>query len=79
MEQKGLVGHRVEGRRFIYFPTVPKRKAAGSALQSVLKTFFQGSVEKALAAHFADPQAKLDAEELRRLRELIDRYQPPQE
>lgn len=79
MEQKGLVGHRVEGRCFIYFPTVPKPKAAGSALQSVLKTFFQGSVEKALAAHFADPQAKLDAEELRRLRELIDRYQPPQE
>lgn len=74
MEQKGVVSHRIDGRRFIFFPTTPKRKAAGSALQSVLKTFFGGSVEQALAAHLADPSSRLDDEELRRLRDLIDKH-----
>lgn len=74
MEQKGVVAHRVDGRRFVYFPTVPKRKAAGSALQSVLKTFFQGSVEKALAAHLADPKSRLNNDELNRLRDLIEKH-----
>lgn len=77
MEQKGAVTHRVDGRRFIYAPTVPARKAAGSALRSVLKTFFQGSVEQALAAHLADPRAKLDDDELQRLRDLIDQHRNP--
>lgn len=74
MEQKGVVTHRIDGRTFIYIPTVPRRKAAGSALKSVLKTFFQGSVEQALAAHLSDPSSRLDDEELRRLRDLIDQH-----
>lgn len=75
MEQKGIIDHRQDGRRFVFFPKIPKPKAAGGALQSVLKTFFQGSVEKALAAHFADPSTRLDEAELQRLQELIKKYQ----
>jgi len=37
----------------------------------VLQTFFEGSLEKALAAHFGDSAADLSDEELRRLVDLI--------
>lgn len=74
MEEKGVVKHRRDGRRFLYQPAVSHRSAAKSALRGVLDVFFGGSVEDALATHLADPKAKLDAEQLARLRALIDEY-----
>ena len=38
----------------------------------MLATFFEGSLEKAVAAHLADPGAEISQEELRRLSALID-------
>lgn len=77
LEQKGAVKHRLDGRRFVYSPAEPQKKAAKSAFRSVLDTFFAGSLEKALAAHLADPQSKLDESDLQRLRDLIDQHQNP--
>jgi BlaI family penicillinase repressor len=74
LEQKGAVKHRREGKRFVFRPAVPHKSAARSALRKVLDVFFAGSVEDALAAHLADPNAKLDVERIRRLRNLIDRH-----
>jgi hypothetical protein len=37
----------------------------------VLQTFFDGSLEKAVAAHLADPSSGLSPEELERLAALI--------
>ncbi len=74
MEDKGVVKHRRDGRRFLYRPAVPHRSAAKSALRSVLDVFFGGSVEDALATHLDDPKRKLDAEQIQRLRTLIDQY-----
>ena len=79
LEQKGAVKHRIDGRRFIYSPAEPRKTAANSALRSVLDTFFSGSLEHALAAHLADPQSKLDKDDLQRLRDLIDQHQNPGE
>lgn len=76
MEEKGVIKHRRDGRRFLYRPSVPHKAAAKSALRSVLDVFFGGSVEDALATHLADPKAKLDVEQLQRLRTLIDQYDP---
>jgi len=36
--------------------------------------FFAGSVEEALAAHLADPKTKLNTEQVKRLKDLIDRH-----
>lgn len=66
MEDKGVVKHRRDGRRFLYRPAVPHRSAAKSALHSVLDVFFGGSVEDALATHLDDPKRKLDAEQIQR-------------
>ena len=71
LEAKGLLKHRVEGREYIYYPAVPRGPAGKSALRRVLLTFFQGSLEKAVAAHVADPRAKLSDSELKRLERLI--------
>jgi predicted transcriptional regulator len=71
LEEKGHLKHVQQGRRFVYQPTRPRLRAGRSALQRVLKTFFEGSLERAVAAHLGDPGAKLSTAELKRLADLI--------
>jgi len=71
LEEKGHLDHAKRGREFIYKPTRPRRKAGQSALRTVLQTFFDGSLEEAVAAHLSDPGAAPSDEELRRLAGLI--------
>src|SRR6185295_5870209 len=67
LEEKGHLKHVLRGREFVYQPTQPRLRAGRSALQRVLQTFFEDSLERAVAAHLADSSAKLSAEELKRL------------
>src|SRR3984957_11707396 len=74
MEQKGHLSRRQEGRRIIYRSTQPSGRAGRTARGRVVDVFFNGSLEKAVAAHLSDPGRtnKLSKEELRRLADLID-------
>jgi BlaI family transcriptional regulator, penicillinase repressor len=72
LEDKGCARHREQGRRYIYSPCVSARVEGRSAFQRVLQVFFGGSLEQALAAHLSDPKHFPDADELERLRMLID-------
>ncbi|HEX4794225.1 MAG TPA: BlaI/MecI/CopY family transcriptional regulator [Humisphaera sp.] len=72
LERKGHLTHIKRGRQFIYRPTHPRRQAARSALRRLLATFFDGSVEHALASYIADPKSRLSDEQLQRLGDLID-------
>lgn len=78
LEEKGVIKHRREGRKFLYRPTGSREQAAKSAIRKLLDVFFGGSVEHALATHLDDPKAKLDAAQLKRLRALIDQYESEQ-
>ena len=71
LEEKGHLTHRVAGREFVYRPTRAPERTGQNALRRVLHTFFGGSFGGALAAHLADPDARLDEAELRRLSRLI--------
>lgn len=72
LEQKQLVTHTKDSRRYVYQPAVPEKRAKRSALQQLMKTFFEGSPEK-LVASLLDPQdQKLSSEEIERIRKLID-------
>lgn len=71
LEEKGHLKHIQRGREFIYQPTQPRLRAGRGAFQRVLQTFFDGSLEKAVAAHLADSTANLSADELQRLANLI--------
>ena len=73
LEEKGHLKHNKEGREFIYQPTRQRVRAGQSALNRVLQTFFNGSLEKAIAVHLSDPKSNLTKEELKRLADLIRR------
>ncbi len=63
LEKKGLLKHRREGREYVYTPTRKKIQAAKSVLSRVLDTFFDGSLEKAVATHLdGDAKPPSDAE-----------------
>jgi predicted transcriptional regulator len=74
MEHKGHLTRRQEGRRITYRPSLPRGRAGRSAFGRVLDIFFNGSLEKAVAAHLSDPRRKseVDVDELQRLSELIE-------
>ena len=72
LEQKGHLKHREQGREFVYQPTRPRTQAGRSAIRRVLDVFFDGSLEKAVAAHLSDPTTALPDQERKRLRSLID-------
>jgi len=71
LEGKGYLQHETRGREFVYQPTQPRRRVGQSALRGLLHTFFDGSLEKALAAHLTDPETHPSPEELKRLARLI--------
>jgi BlaI family penicillinase repressor len=73
LERKGYVRHVEEGLRYVYQPTVAREAASRSALQRIIKTFFDGSAKEAVAA-LLDPAAfHLDDKELNELSRIIER------
>ena len=71
LERKGHVAHEERGRQFVYSPVVPRRTARKSALRHVVDTFFDGSVEKVVAALVGGEGARVSEEELARIVDLV--------
>lgn len=71
LEEKGHVRHEQDGPRYMYLPTVNRDKARKSALRHLVRTFFDGSTEDAVAALLQSDE-DISAEELSRLAKLID-------
>ena len=71
LEDKGHLKHDKRGREYVYHPTRPRRRAGQSAMRRVVETFFEGSLERAVSAHLADPSAALSEDELERLARLV--------
>lgn len=71
LEERGLLKHHKKAREFIYVPTRRRERVGRSAMRRVLKTFYDGSLEQAVAAHLADDGQELSPEELNRLAGLI--------
>jgi predicted transcriptional regulator len=72
LEDKGYLKHRREGMKYVYRPTEAPEKARRSALQHLLKTFFQDSTGDAVAAMLDLSGDRLTPEELDRLARLIE-------
>jgi predicted transcriptional regulator len=73
LEQKGYVRHKAAGRAFIYKAVVARDEAQRSVVNHVLSRFFDGSPRE-LVLNLLESEA-VDASELARLRELIDKAQ----
>lgn len=72
LENKGHLRHVLDGKSYVYSPTLARTRASRSALQNMLKTFFDGSTEKAVAALLDISRADLTDDEFARLSRLID-------
>ena len=72
LEEKGHVRHEEEALRYVYVPTVRRETARRSAVRHLLATFFEGSVEQAVAALIESSAVELSEGELERIARLVD-------
>lgn len=73
LEERGHIKHAQEGQRYVYAPAVAQRDARRSALTHVVRTFFGGSVEQAMATLVDTSKGRLSDEELAKLAALIEK------
>lgn len=72
LEEKGFVTHDWDGPRHTYRPTADPAQVQRSAARHLLQTFFNNSMESAVAAMLGVADRSLTADELDRLSRLID-------
>lgn len=71
LERKGHLRHEEDGTRFVYSPSLPRQRAGASILSHIVRTFFEGSAAKAMAAMLGSSERTVNAAELERLSELV--------
>ena len=71
LEERGHVHHEQDGARYVYSPTVARREAQRSAISHLVETFFDGSVEDAVATLVESSKPRLSKQELERIASLI--------
>lgn len=72
LERKGHLRHVADGTRYVFLPTLARDRARRSAIKSLLRTFFEGSPEKAVAALLDVSRSEMSAEEFARISRMID-------
>jgi len=75
LEQKGYLSHKASGRAFIYKASIERDEAQTTLVNHMVSRFFGGS-PRDLVLNLLDSES-LDAAELERLRELIERKPAP--
>jgi BlaI family transcriptional regulator, penicillinase repressor len=71
LEEKGCLRHEEEGLHYVYLPAVTREEAKHSTLRHLVRTFFGGSTEAAVAALVKGDE--LSKAELDRLAKLIEK------
>ena len=72
MEVKGYLTHIQDGARYVYRPVQAREDAQESALSRLMRTFFEGSPAKAVAAIIDRSAGDLSSKELDELAALIN-------
>jgi BlaI family transcriptional regulator, penicillinase repressor len=73
LEKKGYVRHEKDGRAHVYEPVIERAEATRSEIGHLLHRFFKNSRELLVLNILEDDN--LDAEELKRLRDLVSSTQ----
>jgi predicted transcriptional regulator len=71
LEKKGYLKHLKDGRAHVYTPTIGREEATRSEIRHLVNRFFRNSHEQLMLNLLEDRD--LGAEEISRLRELLDR------
>jgi BlaI family transcriptional regulator, penicillinase repressor len=74
LEKKGYVRHIKDGRAHVYRPLVARSEATRSEISHLAHRFFKNSHEMLVLNILED--RGVDADELRRLRQLLEQTQP---
>ena len=71
--EKEMISHREDGPRYVYLPAVNTDRAADDAMKHVIRTFFDGSAQQAVAAVLRMSDAAMSDEEIAALSEKISK------
>ena len=71
--EKGLIRHKEDGPRYVYYPAQRPETAREQALAHVVETHFAGSPEQAVTALLRMSDLDLSDRDLARLRDMIRR------
>ena len=71
LEDKGFLRHEWDGPRYVYLPTADPEQVRLTAASHLLRTFFNNSMESAVAAMLGVAEHPPSDEELKRLAKLI--------
>jgi predicted transcriptional regulator len=71
MEAKGVVRHRVDGRRYVYRATVSEQEVTRNMVSEITDRLFQGD-PVALVSHLLE-EHEVDEREIEELKALIER------
>ncbi len=72
LESKGYLKHEWDGPRYVYLPTANPARVRDSAVRDLLRTFFDNSMESAVAAMLGATGKSLSDDELERMAQMID-------
>jgi BlaI family transcriptional regulator, penicillinase repressor len=75
LEDKGYLRHEQQGLKYVYAPALDTSQVRDSALKHMVKTFFGGSPEQAVAALLEMSDTRLSAKDKHYLSQLIKKAQ----
>ncbi len=79
LEDKGHLKHRKDGARYVYVPTISSAEAGRTAIDYMIKAFFSGSAERAVAALLDLKSDEFSEDDLDRLTEMIEQAKNQEE
>lgn len=72
LETKGFLAHRERDLKYFYYPLIDHQEAKESALQRLLKTFFEGSASQAMSTLLDLSKDSVTEKELDELNKLLE-------
>jgi predicted transcriptional regulator len=75
LEDKGYLRHEQEGLKYVYLPVQDAKQVRESALKHLVKTFFGGSPEQAVAALLEMEDTRLSPNDKQNLAQIIRKAQ----
>ena len=72
LEKKGVIAHREEGAKYIFYPIIEKADASQSATRQLVKTFFSGSPLAAVNALLNLKGSDLSEQDISDLEKMVE-------